>query len=60
MRRRDERGSERKLIAVFSAAGFVLFAGTLLVGFSLRDVERQTRPPVHVAPSAAWSANISG
>ena len=60
MKRRDDRGSERKLVAAFTAAGVILFAGTLLVGFSMRDVERDTRPPVLVAPSAAWSANISG
>jgi len=60
MRRRDDRGPERRLIAAFTAAGVILFAGTLLVGFSARDIERKASPPTLVAPSMTASASTAG
>jgi hypothetical protein len=37
---------ERKLIMGFAAAGIVLFAGTLVIGFSERDIHRVSPPAV--------------
>lgn len=59
MRRYDDRTGERRLIAGFSAAGLLLFAGTLLVGFSARDIDRTPPAPV-VGPSVSASANAAG
>ncbi len=56
MRRHDDRASERQMIAGFAAAGVILFAGTLLVGFSARDLDRKTPPPALVGPSVTASA----
>jgi hypothetical protein len=60
MRRRDDRAPERRLIAGFAAAGVILFAGTLLVGFSARDIDRNASPPVMMGPSTTAAANVTG
>jgi hypothetical protein len=60
MRRRDDRAPERRLIAGFTAAGVILFAGTLLVGFSARDIDRKASPPALVEPSVIATANATG
>lgn len=60
MRRRDDRAPERKLIAGFTAAGIILFAGTLLVGFSARDIDREASPPVISGPSTTAVAEAAG
>jgi hypothetical protein len=60
MRRSDEQMPERRLIAGFAAAGVVLFAGTLLVGFSTRDIDRRSPPSLLTAPLAVASASTSG
>lgn len=60
MRRRDDRAPERRLIAGFTGAGIILFAGTLLVGFSARDIERNASPSVIVGPSTTAVADAAG
>jgi hypothetical protein len=59
MSRRDDQAPPDGLIAGFAVAGVILFAGTLLVGFSARDLDRKT-PPAVVAPLEPGSANSSG
>ena len=60
MRRRDDQAPPEGLIAGFAVAGVILFAGTLLVGFSARDFDRQTPPPAVVTPSEIKSASSAG
>jgi hypothetical protein len=59
MRRRDDQAPPEGLIAGFAVAGVILFAGTLLVGFSARDFDRQAPPPAVVTP-VTQSASSSG
>jgi len=59
MRRRDEQAPPERLIAGFAVAGVILFAGTLLVGFSARDFDRKP-PPAVVTPSTTEPASASG
>jgi hypothetical protein len=61
MRRRDDQTpAEGQMIAGFAVAGAILFAGTLLVGFSAREFDRPTPPPAVIAPAEIESANSSG
>jgi hypothetical protein len=60
MRRCDDRASERRLITGFAAAGAVLFAGTLFVGFSVRDLDRKASSPLLLAPSVTASVGTTG
>lgn len=60
MRRRDDQAPPERLIAGFAVAGVILFAGTLLVGFSARDLDRKTPPPAMVTPSETESVSASG
>jgi hypothetical protein len=60
MKRRDYRATERRLIVGFACAGVLLFAGTLFVGFSVRDMDRKAPPPVHASPPATVSPRASG
>lgn len=60
MRQHDQNVPERRLIAGFAVAGVVLFAGTLLVGFSAREIDRQARQPTVSTPSEIVAANTAG
>lgn len=60
MRQHDQNVPERRLIAGFAVAGVVLFAGTLLVGFSAREFDRETRQPAVSAPSEIAAASTAG
>ncbi|MEO8650743.1 MAG: hypothetical protein ABI391_00485 [Hyphomicrobiaceae bacterium] len=60
MRRRDDQVPERKLIAGFAAAGVILFTGTLLVGFTARDLDRKAPAPVVAVPSDTAHEDTAG
>lgn len=47
---------ERKLIMGFAAAGIVLFAGTLVIGFSERDIHRVSPPAIMGVTASADTA----
>lgn len=57
MRRQDDdAAAERKLLIGFAAAGMLLFAGTLMVGFSERDLRHHVSPPAISVTATADSA----
>lgn len=56
MRQHDEAVPERKLIMGFAVAGIVLFAGTLVMGFSERDLHRVSPPAVMGVTASADTA----